>query len=111
MKKGFKLRRFKSEVSVNEEKSGVITGTPCATTALSIEPSGGGESDATELLQMDGLPHAISQPNILQIKQPSIHLKHKRPSGKTFYSVFVAGVYIHAFCTLSVFPVICKYFY
>jgi len=111
MKRGFKLRRFKSEVSVHEEKSGVITGAPSATTALSIEPSGGGESDATELLQMEGLPHAISQPNMLQIKQPSIHLKHKRPSGKTFHSLSVASVYIHAFCTLSVFPVICKYFH
>jgi len=103
MKRGFKLRRFKSEVSVHEEKSGVITGTPSTTTALSIEPSGGGESDATELLQMEGLPHAISQPNMLQIKQPSIHLKHKRPSGKTFHSVSVAGFYIHALCTLCEF--------
>jgi hypothetical protein len=93
MKRGFKLRRFKSEVSVHEEKSGVITGTPSTTTALSIEPSGGGESDATELLQMEGLPHAISQPNMLQIKQPSIHLKHKRPSDLKASAPFRPDIY------------------
>jgi hypothetical protein len=31
---------------------------------------------------MEGLSHAVSQPNILHIKQPSPHLKHKRPTGK-----------------------------
>jgi hypothetical protein len=112
MKRGFKLRRFKSEVSVHEEKSGVITGKTSTTTALSIEPSGGGESDATELLQMEGLPHAVSQPNILHIKQPSLQLKHKRPTGKALHSVSLASVYTYAFCThtQSVFSVICNVF-
>jgi hypothetical protein len=87
MKRGLKLRRFKSEVSVHEEKCGVTNGKPSAATTLSIEPSGGGESDATELLEMESLSHAVSQPNILHIKQPSPHLKHKRPTGKAFYSV------------------------
>ncbi|XP_069673106.1 uncharacterized protein [Periplaneta americana] len=80
VKRGLKLRRFKSEVSVREEKSGVTNGKPSTTTTLSIEPSGGGESDATELLQMEGLSHAVSQPNILHIKQPSPRVKHKRPT-------------------------------
>ncbi|XP_021917858.1 uncharacterized protein PYUK71.03c-like isoform X2 [Zootermopsis nevadensis] len=80
MKRGLKLRRFKSEVSVHEEKSGVTNGKPSTTTTLSIEPSGGGESDATELLQMEGLSHAVSQPNIPHIKQPSPRLKNKRPT-------------------------------
>jgi hypothetical protein len=87
MKRGLKLRRFKSEVSVREEKSGITNGKPSTTTTLSIEPSGGGESDATELLQMEGLSHAVSQPNILHIKQPSPRLKHKRPTGNAFHSV------------------------
>jgi hypothetical protein len=88
MKRGLKLRRFKSEVSVREEKSGVTSGKPGTTTTLSIEPSGGGESDATELLQMEGLSHAVSQPNILNIKQPSPRLKHKRPTGTAYFSVY-----------------------
>jgi hypothetical protein len=99
MKRGFNLRRFKSEVSVREEKSGVISAKPSSTTALGIEPIGGGESDATELLQMEGLSHAVSQPNILHIKQPSLHLKHKRPAGKAFHSVSLASVYMYACCT------------
>jgi len=89
MKRGLKLRRFKSEVSVHEEKSGVTNGKPSTTTTLSIEPSGGGESDATELLQMEGLSHAVSQPNILHIKQPSPRLKHKRPTGKALHSILI----------------------
>jgi hypothetical protein len=103
MKRGFKLRRFKSEVSVREEKGGVINGKPSTTTALSIEPSGGGESDATELLQMEGLSHAVSQPNILHIKQPSLHHKHKRPTGKALHPISAASVYTYVFCTLSYF--------
>lgn len=89
MKRGLKLRRFKSEVSVHEEKSGVTNGKPSTTTTLSIEPSGGGESDATELLQMEGLSHAVSQPNIPHIKQPSPRLKNKRPTGTAFHSVLI----------------------
>ena len=85
MKRGLKLRRFKSEVSIREDK--VIARKPNTATTLSIEPSGGGESDATELLQMEGLSHAVSQPNILHLKQPSPRLKHKRPMG--MFSIFI----------------------
>jgi hypothetical protein len=92
MKRGLKLRRFKSEVSVHDEKSGVTNGKSGTATTLSIEPSGGGESDATELLQMEGLSHAVSQPNILHVKQPSPHLKHKRPTGKALYSFALACI-------------------
>ncbi|KAJ9589915.1 hypothetical protein L9F63_016976, partial [Diploptera punctata] len=80
MKRGLKLRRFKSEVSVREDKVLSAKQSSTTSTTLSIEPSGGGESDATELLQMEALSHAVSQPNILHLKQPSPRLKHKRPT-------------------------------
>lgn len=41
-----------------------------------LEPRGGGEADATELLQHDSLSHAVSQPNIHKIKSPAV-----RPTG------------------------------
>ncbi|KOX69793.1 Tricalbin-1, partial [Melipona quadrifasciata] len=69
MKRGLKLRRFRSEVNIEEknESKGIT---------LSLEPRGGGEADATELLQESGLAHAVSQPDMLsRMKQPSPHLR------------------------------------
>lgn len=75
MKRGLKLRRFRSEVNIedkNESAKGIT---------LSLEPRGGGEADATELLQGSGLAHAVSQPDMLsRIRQPSPHLR-LRPNG------------------------------
>ncbi|XP_060817891.1 uncharacterized protein LOC132908177 isoform X1 [Bombus pascuorum] len=69
VKRGLKLRRFRSEVNIEDknESKGVT---------LSLEPRGGGEADATELLQGSGLAHAISQPDMLgRIRQPSPRLR------------------------------------
>ncbi|XP_043786449.1 tricalbin-1-like isoform X2 [Apis laboriosa] len=69
VKRGLKLRRFRSEVNIEEknESKGIT---------LSLEPRGGGEADATELLQGSGLAHAVSQPDMLgRIRQPSPRLK------------------------------------
>nr|CAD7444342.1 unnamed protein product [Timema bartmani] len=74
VKRGLKLRRFRSEVSVSEDKR-TVNGKPSAVSSVTMEPSGGGESDATELLQLD-LSHAVSQPNILEAS-PS--LRPRRP--------------------------------
>ncbi|KAG9434935.1 tricalbin-1 isoform X2 [Apis mellifera carnica] len=74
VKRGLKLRRFRSEVNIEEknESKGIT---------LSLEPRGGGEADATELLQGSGLAHAVSQPDMLgRIRQPSPRLK-LRPNG------------------------------
>ncbi|XP_046821749.1 tricalbin-1-like isoform X2 [Vespa crabro] len=62
VKRGLKLRRFRSEVNIedNKNESKGIT--------LSLEPRGGGEADATELLQGAGLAHAVSQPDMLELK-------------------------------------------
>ncbi|XP_063216806.1 extended synaptotagmin-2-like [Bacillus rossius redtenbacheri] len=76
VKRGLKLRRFRSEVSVSDGGKRAGNGKPATVTVVTMEPSGGGESDATELLQLDGLSHAVSQPNILQ-HSPS--LRPKRP--------------------------------
>ncbi|XP_015584742.1 uncharacterized protein LOC107262744 isoform X2 [Cephus cinctus] len=59
VKRGLKLRRFRSEVNI-EDKSDTNKGV-----SLSLEPRGGGEADATELLQGAGLSHAVSQPDML----------------------------------------------
>ncbi|XP_053973613.1 uncharacterized protein LOC128873790 isoform X2 [Hylaeus volcanicus] len=69
VKRGLKLRRFRSEVNIEEKNEGKgIT--------LSLEPRGGGEADATELLQESGLAHAVSQPDMLgRIRQPSPRLR------------------------------------
>ncbi|XP_015190898.1 PREDICTED: extended synaptotagmin-2-B isoform X4 [Polistes dominula] len=70
VKRGLKLRRFRSEVNIedNKNESKGIT--------LSLEPRGGGEADATELLQGAGLAHAVSQPDMLgRIRQPSPRLR------------------------------------
>ncbi|XP_076376389.1 uncharacterized protein LOC117225022 isoform X1 [Megalopta genalis] len=69
VKRGLKLRRFRSEVNIEEknEAKGIT---------LSLEPRGGGEADATELLQESGLAHAVSQPDMLgRIRQPSPRLR------------------------------------
>ncbi|KAK9299933.1 hypothetical protein QLX08_007168 [Tetragonisca angustula] len=69
MKRGLKLRRFRSEVNIEDknESKGIT---------LSLEPRGGGEADATELLQGSGLAHAVSQPDMLsRMRQPSPHLR------------------------------------
>ncbi|XP_076303310.1 uncharacterized protein LOC143221730 isoform X2 [Lasioglossum baleicum] len=69
VKRGLKLRRFRSEVNIEEKNDAKgIT--------LSLEPRGGGEADATELLQESGLAHAVSQPDMLgRIRQPSPRLR------------------------------------
>ncbi|XP_043263343.1 tricalbin-3-like isoform X4 [Colletes gigas] len=69
VKRGLKLRRFRSEVNIEEKNEGKgIT--------LSLEPRGGGEADATELLQESGLAHAVSQPDMFgRIRQPSPRLR------------------------------------
>ncbi|EZA57907.1 hypothetical protein X777_01009 [Ooceraea biroi] len=69
VKRGLKLRRFRSEVTIEDKNdSKGIT--------LSLEPRGGGEADATELLSESGLAHAVSQPDMLgRIKQPSPRLR------------------------------------
>ncbi|XP_076749904.1 uncharacterized protein LOC143422843 isoform X2 [Xylocopa sonorina] len=69
VKRGLKLRRFRSEVNIEDknESKGIT---------LSLEPRGGGEADATELLQGSSLAHAISQPDMLgRIRQPSPRLR------------------------------------
>ncbi|XP_076387531.1 uncharacterized protein LOC100880539 isoform X3 [Megachile rotundata] len=69
VKRGLKLRRFRSEVNIEDknESKGI---------SLSLEPRGGGEADATELLQGSGLAHAVSQPDMLgRIRQPSPRLR------------------------------------
>ncbi|XP_049764744.1 uncharacterized protein LOC126094274 [Schistocerca cancellata] len=70
MKRGLRLRRFKSEASVHadddEMKAAAAAAAVPAAMALSVEPSGGGESDATELL--GALAHAVSQPDIRRQK-------------------------------------------
>lgn len=75
MKRGLKLRRFRSEVTIEDKNdSKGIT--------LSLEPRGGGEADATELLSESGLAHAVSQPDMLgRIRQPSPRLR-LRPNGQ-----------------------------
>ncbi|XP_068082073.1 uncharacterized protein [Anabrus simplex] len=78
VKEGLKLRRFRSEASVHDKPSRAAA--KSSSTIMSLEPSGGGESDATELL-MDGLAHAVSQPIILQ-SSPALsrsHIRHRRP--------------------------------
>ncbi|XP_033211411.1 uncharacterized protein LOC117169247 isoform X2 [Belonocnema kinseyi] len=68
MKRGLKLRRFRSEVNIEDkcDSKGVT---------LSLEPRGGGEADATELLQ-GALSHAVSQPDMLgRVRQPSPRLR------------------------------------
>ena len=77
MKRGLKLRRFRSEVNIqdkSENNKGVT---------LSLEPRGAGEADATELLESSGLSHAVSHPDMLAraLRQPSPKLK-VRPTGK-----------------------------
>ncbi|GAB1862970.1 Protein piccolo [Camponotus japonicus] len=69
VKRGLKLRRFRSEVTIEDKNdSKGIT--------LSLEPRGGGEADATELLSESGLAHAVSQPDMLgRIRQPSPRLR------------------------------------
>lgn len=74
MKRGLKLRRFRSEVNI-EDKCDTTKGV-----TLSLEPRGGGEADATELLQ-GALSHAVSQPDMLgRIRQPSPRMR-MRPNG------------------------------
>ncbi|XP_043477779.1 uncharacterized protein LOC122508474 isoform X2 [Leptopilina heterotoma] len=69
MKRGLKLRRFRSEVNI-EDKCDTTKGV-----TLSLEPRGGGEADATELLQ-GALSHAVSQPDMLgRIRQPSPRMR------------------------------------
>ncbi|XP_048513229.1 tricalbin-1-like isoform X3 [Athalia rosae] len=75
VKRGLKLRRFRSEVNI-EDKGDAGKGV-----ALSLEPRGGGEADATELLQSVGLSHAVSQPDMLgRIRQPSPNMRGSRTS-------------------------------
>ncbi|KAG7206474.1 hypothetical protein KM043_003819 [Ampulex compressa] len=69
VKRGLTLRRFRSEVNIEDKNDGKGMG-------LSLEPRGGGEADATELLQGAGLAHAVSQPDMLgRIRQPSPRLR------------------------------------
>lgn len=78
-----KLRRFRSEVNIedNKNESKGIT--------LSLEPRGGGEADATELLQGAGLAHAVSQPDMLgRIRQPSPRLRI-RPNGESYIYTYI----------------------
>ena len=78
VKRGLKLRRFRSEVNIEDK------GDSAKAVTLSLEPRGGGEADATELLQSSGLSHAVSQPDMLgRIRQPSPRMKI-RPSGTFF---------------------------
>lgn len=76
MKRGLKLRRFRSEVNIEDSKCDPNKGV-----TLSLEPRGAGEADATELLQSSCLSHAVSQPDMLsRVRQPSPKLR-LRPSG------------------------------
>ncbi|XP_065354006.1 uncharacterized protein LOC135948588 isoform X3 [Cloeon dipterum] len=61
VKRGFNLRRFRSEVNMQggEEASNGVS-----QVALNIDPRGGGEADASDLLNGEPLKHAVSQPNI-----------------------------------------------
>ncbi|XP_043280292.1 uncharacterized protein [Venturia canescens] len=70
VKRGLKLRRFRSEVNIEDKSDATKAVT------LSLEPRGGGEADATELLQGAGLSHAVSQPDMLgRIRQPSPRIR------------------------------------
>lgn len=76
MKRGLKLRRFRSEVNIEDKNDSTKAVT------LSLEPRGGGEADATELLQGAGLSHAVSQPDMLgRIRQPSPRLRLRPNAG------------------------------
>ncbi|XP_011496650.1 PREDICTED: tricalbin-1-like [Ceratosolen solmsi marchali] len=73
MKRGLKLRRFRSEVNIEDSKCDRNKGI-----ALSLEPRGSGEASATELLQNSGLSHAVSQPDMLtRIRHSSPKLRLK----------------------------------
>ncbi|KAG8231142.1 hypothetical protein J437_LFUL011209 [Ladona fulva] len=89
VKRGLNLRRFRSEANVrpdaDDKKIGSISPAeplaPRGSITLSIEPRGGGEADATELLNGDRnvrgdardgsrlLGHAMSQPNLLLLRR------------------------------------------
>lgn len=79
MKRGLKLRRFRSEVNIEDNKSDSSKGV-----SLSLEPRGAGEADATELLEGSNLSHAVSQPDMLtRLRQPSPKMR-LRPNGIQF---------------------------
>ncbi|XP_071454089.1 uncharacterized protein [Hetaerina americana] len=87
VKRGLNLRRFRSEANVRpdgEDKKAMSPVNPLAprgSITLSIEPRGGGEADATELLNGERSPraksregmrilgHAMSQPNLLLMRR------------------------------------------
>ncbi|XP_058799438.1 uncharacterized protein LOC131668950 isoform X2 [Phymastichus coffea] len=77
MKRGLRLRRFRSEVNIEEKESnkGVT---------LSLEPRGS-ELDATEIMQSSAvLSHAVSQPDMLarQSRHNSPKPKHRQNDAK-----------------------------
>lgn len=98
MKRGLTLRRFRSEVNVPGAEGHSSSGkSGTSAVALSIEPRGAGEADATELLHGEGplLSHAVSQPNILC--QPSPRpTAARRPTG-----VYLHAFPVHTLCTIN----------
>ena len=72
VKQGLRLRRFRSEINVHEDKNGRNGGTGVT---LSLEPRSVCEDDAADLLNGEPLSHAVSQPSLTMSKP-------KRPTGK-----------------------------
>lgn len=72
VKQGLRLRRFRSEINVHEDKNGK---NGCTGVSLSLEPRSVCEDDVSELLNGEPLSHAVSQPSLIMSKP-------KRPTGK-----------------------------
>ncbi|KAK3921677.1 Double C2-like domain-containing protein alpha [Frankliniella fusca] len=70
VKQGLRLRRFKSEINVHEEKNGK---NGCTGVALSLQPRTVDESDTSDVMSGEILSHAVSQPSLF-ISKP------KRPT-------------------------------
>lgn len=70
VKQGLRLRRFRSEINVHEEKNGKNGRTGVA---LSLQPRTVDESDASDIMSGEILSHAVSQPSLI-ISKP------KRPT-------------------------------
>jgi hypothetical protein len=92
MKRGLKLRRFRSEVNIEESKCDPNKGI-----TLSLEPRGASEASATDLLENSGLSHAVSQPDMLaRVRHSSPKLRLK-PNGNKFLRL-ISKFYAALFC-------------
>ena len=72
MKRGLKLRRFRSEVNIEDNKSESSK----SGITLSLEPRG----DPTDIIE-NSLSHAVSQPDMLARMRQSSPKTRPRPNG------------------------------